>query len=207
MYCNKGKWFFPFPFYLTFFVKYDFWNKSLVSNIIYKDSRICSCFPERFYWLHNWASSSKNSKAFSISTAARQIRCKPAFFACNLHSFAIFRIAFYVCYFLSWMMSRSLTSQIITITTKSDNVIFCWELIKVYLLFSRKTCGAETVECFFVLLECSSLLLSALQQNRAKSRLLYFFYDKESVKFPSYCFLFCKTNLIFTANQSVISML
>ena len=179
----------------------------MVSNIIYKNSRICSCFPERFYWLHNWASSSKNSKAFSISTAALQFRCKPAFFACNLHSFAIFRIVFFVCYFLSWIMSRSLTSQIITITTKSDNVIFCWELIKVYLLFSRKTCGAETVECFFVLLECSSLLLSALQQNRAQSRLLYFFYDKESVKFPSYCFLFCKTNLIFTANQSVISML
>ena len=30
---------------------------------------------------------------------------------------------FYVCYFLSWIMSRSLTSQIITITTKSDDVI------------------------------------------------------------------------------------
>ena len=36
-------------FYLTFFVIYDFWNISLVSNIIYKISRICSCFPERFY--------------------------------------------------------------------------------------------------------------------------------------------------------------
>ena len=125
MYCNKGKWFFPFLFLLDFFfVIYDFWTKSLVSNIIYKNSRICSCFPERFYWLHNRASSSKNSKAFSISTAARQFRCKPNFFACNLHSFAIFRIVFfYVCYFLSWIMSRSLTSQIITITTKSDNVI------------------------------------------------------------------------------------
>ena len=88
-----------------------------------QNSRICSCFPERFYWLHNWASSSKNSKAFSISTAALQFRCKPNFFACNLHSFAIFRILFFMCYFLSWIMSRSLTSQIITITTKSDNVI------------------------------------------------------------------------------------
>ena len=88
-----------------------------------QNSRICSCFPERFYWLHNWASSSKNSKAFSISTAALQFRCKPAFFACNLHSFAIFRILFFMCYFLSWIMSRSLTSQIITITTKSDDVI------------------------------------------------------------------------------------
>ena len=125
-----------------------------------------------------------------------------------LLSLAIIRIVFLcVLFFMSWITLHSLTSQIITITTKSDKVIFCWELIKVYLLFSRKTCGAETVECFFVLLECSSLLLSALQQNRAQSRLLYFFYDKESVKFPSYCFLFCKTNLIFTANQSVISML
>ena len=125
-----------------------------------------------------------------------------------LLSLAIIRIVFLgVLFFMSWITLRSLTSQIITITTKSDNVIFCWELIKVYLLFSRKTCGAETVECFFVLLECSSLLLSALQQNRAQSRLLYLFYDKESVKFPSHCFLFCNANLIFTANQSVISML
>ena len=123
MSCNKGKWFFPFLFFTwLYFVIYDFWTKSLVSNIIYKNSRICSCFPERFYWLHNWASSSKNSKAFSISTAARQMRCKPAFFACNLNSFAIFRIVFFVCYFLSWIMSRSLISQIITMTTKSDNV-------------------------------------------------------------------------------------
>ena len=113
-----------FPFFTwLYFVIYDFWTKSLASNIIYKNSRICSCFPERFYWLHNWASSCKNSKAFSISTAALQFRCKPAFFVCNLHSFAIFRIVFFVCYFLSWIMSRSLTSQIITITTKSDNVI------------------------------------------------------------------------------------
>ena len=202
MYCNKGKWFFPFLFFTwLFFVIYDLWNISLVSNIIYKISRLCSCFPERFYWLHNWASSSKNSKTFSMSTAVHQFRCIPAFFSYNSHCF------FCVLFFMSWITLRSLTSQIITITTKSDNVIFCWELIKVYLLFSRKTCGAETVECFFVLLECSSLPLSALQQNRAQSRLLYFFYDKESVKFPSYCFLFCKTNLIFTANQSVISVL
>ena len=34
-----------------------------------------------------------------------------------------FALFFFVCYFLSWIMSRSLTSQIITITTKSDNVI------------------------------------------------------------------------------------
>ena len=136
-----------FPFFTwLYFVIYDFWTKSLVSNIIYKNSRICSCFPERFYWLHNWASSSKNSKAFSISTAALQFRCKPAFFACNLHSFAIFRIAFYVCYFLSWIMSRSLTSQIITITTKSDNVIVeDWSKKKfIYFFHETEKCRAKT---------------------------------------------------------------
>ena len=99
------------------------WNKSLVSNIIYKNSRIYSCFPGPFYWLHNWVSSSKNSKAFFISTAAHQFRSKPAFFSCNLHSFAIFGIVFLMLFFMSWIMWRSLTSQIITITTKSDNVI------------------------------------------------------------------------------------
>ena len=124
MYCNKGKWFFPFLFFTwLIFVIYDFWNKSLVSSIIFKNSRIYSCFPEHFYWLHNWVSSSKNSKAFSISTTAHYFRCKPAFFACNLHSFAIFGIVFFLCvlFFMSWIMWRSLTSQIIT--TKSDNVI------------------------------------------------------------------------------------
>ena len=131
----------------------------MVSNIIYKNSRICSCFPERFYWLHNWASSSKNSKAFSISTAARQFRCKPAFFACNLHSFAIFRFFFYVCYFLSWIMSRSLTSQIIAITTKSDNVIVeDWSKKKfIYFFHETEKCRAKTTQ-----LSVSSYFLSVL---------------------------------------------
>ena len=149
-----------FPFFTwLYFVIYDFWTKSLVSNIIYKNSRICSCFPERFYWLHNWASSSKNSKAFSISTAALQFRCKPAFFACNLHSFAIFHIAFYVCYFLSWIMSRSLTSQIITITTKSDNVIVeDWSKKKfIYFFHETEKCRAKTRQ-----LSVSSYFLSVL---------------------------------------------
>ena len=39
------------------------------------------------------------------------------------------------------------------------------------------------VECLSLFLECSSFLLSALQQNRAQSRLLCLFYDKESVKY------------------------
>ena len=82
----------------------------------------------------------------SISTAALQFRCKPAFFACNLHSFAIFRIVFFVCYFLSWIMSRSLTSQIITITTKSDNVIVEDWSKKKFLYFFHETekCRAKT---------------------------------------------------------------
>ena len=91
----------------------------MVSNIIYKILEYAlACFPERFYWLSNGASSSKNSKAFSITTAAHQFRCKLAFFVCNLHSFAILCVLFF-----SWIISRSLTSQIITINTKSDNVI------------------------------------------------------------------------------------
>ena len=39
------------------------------------------------------------------------------------------------------------------------------------------------VECLSLFLECSSRFLSALQQNRAQSRLLCLFYDKESVKY------------------------
>ena len=39
------------------------------------------------------------------------------------------------------------------------------------------------VECLSLFLECSSRFLRALQQNRAQSRLLYLFYDKESVKY------------------------
>ena len=113
---------FPF-FYLTFFGIYDLWNKSLVFNVIYKNSRIYSCFPERFYWLHNWLSCSKNSKAFSISTAVCQLRCKPAFFACNLHSFATFGIVFFLCvlFFMSRIMWRSLTSQIIAGLPRARN--------------------------------------------------------------------------------------
>ena len=47
--------------------------------------------------------------------------------------------------------------------------------------------------------ECSSRFLSALQQNRAQSRLLYLFYNKESVKFlkqtPKHYFQFSKQTL------------
>ena len=146
-----------FPFFTwLYFVIYDFWTKSLVSNIIYKNSRICSCFPERFYWLHNWASSSKNSKAFSISTAARQIRCKPAFFACNLHSFAIFRIVFFCVLFF---VLNNVTFTNVTNHNDYHKIRWrdCWGLIKVYLLFSRKKCRAKTRQ-----LSVSSYFLSVL---------------------------------------------
>ena len=132
----------------------------MVSNIIYKNSRICSFFPERFYWVHNSASSSKNWNVFSISTVAHQFRCKPAFFACNLNSFAIFRIVFFLCvFFLSWIMSRSLTSQIITITTKSDNVIVeDWSKKKfIYFFHETEKCRAKTRQ-----LSVSSYFLSVL---------------------------------------------
>ena len=52
----------------------------------------------------------------------------------------------------------------------------------------------EVVECFSLLLECYRRFLSALQQNRAQSRLLYdkesIIYDKESIIFPTHSPLF-----------------
>ena len=62
------------------------------------------------------------------------------------------------------------------------------------------------VECFFIRLQCSSQFLSALQKNRAQSRLLYLFCDIESVKFPTCYFLISKTNFIFKVIESAISM-
>ena len=53
----------------------------------------------------------------------------------------------------------------------------------------------DYISQFFPLLECSSHLLSALQQYRAQSRLLYLFYNKESVKFPRHYFQFFKQTL------------
>ena len=47
------------------------------------------------------------------------------------------------------------------------------------------------------LLECSS----ALQQNRAQSRLLCLFYNKESVKFPKHYFQFSKQTLFRSEQQ------
>ena len=58
--------------------------------------------------------------------------------------------------------------------------------------------------------ECSSRFLSALQQNTAQSRLLYLFYNKESVKFlkqtPNTTFNF-QNKLYFQSEQQCLSML
>ena len=57
----------------------------------------------------------------------------------------------------------------------------------------RKTKWRETLDylsSFSLLLECSSHFLSALQQNRAKSRLIYLLYNKEAIKFPRITFNF-----------------
>ena len=72
-----------------------------------------------------------------------------------------FALFFCVCYFLSWIMSRSLTSQIITITTKSDNVIVEDWSKKKFIYFFHETghekCRAKTTQ-----LSVSSYFLSVL---------------------------------------------
>ena len=57
--------------------------------------------------------------------------------------------------------------------------------------------------------ECSSRFLSALQQNRAQSRLLYLFYSKEFVKFPKNYIRFSKQTLFLkrTTMSSACSIL
>ena len=50
----------------------------------------------------------------------------------------------------------------------------------------------DVVECFSLLLGCCSRFLKALQQNRARSRRLYLFGDKESVKFHTHYFIIFK---------------
>ena len=62
----------------------------------------------------------------------------------------------------------------------------------------------DVFECFWLLLECYSRFLSALQQNRAQSRLLCLFYNKESVKFPKNYFQFSKQTL-FPKRTTVLS--
>ena len=49
--------------------------------------------------------------------------------------------------------------------------------------------------------------LSALQQNRALSRLLYLFYSKESMKFSMHCFQFSKKLKVINYDWSLIGAL
>ena len=65
----------------------------------------------------------------------------------------------------------------------------------------------DVIECFSSLLSCFSRFLRPLQQNRTQSRLLYLFYNKESVKFPRALLSLFKINFNSKANNSVISML
>ena len=126
-----------------------------------------ACFPERFSWLSNWASSSKNSKAFSISTAAHQFRCKPAFFVCNLNSFTNIMCVI----FLSWIISRSLTSQIITINTKSDNVIVeDWSIARFICFFYERRVEQKRDSWVFLPTSWGVWLIVAGRGSRVQSR-------------------------------------
>ena len=113
-------------------------------------------FQSGFIASRNWASSSKNSKAFSTSTAAHQFRCKPAFFVCNLPSFAIFH-SFFLC--VLFFVLNNVTFTNVTNHNDYHKIRWrnCWGLIKVYLLFSRKKCRAKTRQ-----LSVSSYFLSVL---------------------------------------------
>ena len=120
-----------------------------------------------------------------------------------------FTVFFYVCYFLSWIMSRSPTSQIITITTKSDDVIVeDWSRF-IYFYHERSVEQKRDSRVFlptsWVFWPLSKRFTT--EESTVKASLIYLFYDKESVKLPTHCFLFPKTNFIFTANQSVVNML
>ena len=152
MYCNKGKWFFPFLFLLNlFFVIYDFWNKSLVSNIIYKNSRICSSLFSRALLLTLVIEQAvlKTRKLFLYQLLHINLDV-------NLLSLCVTYILslYCVCYFLSWIMSRSLTSQIITIATKSDNVIVeGWSIARFIHYYQER--GAEQKRDSWVFLPTS----------------------------------------------------
>ena len=70
----------------------------------------------------------------------------------------------------------------------------CWGLIKVYLLFSRKKCRTkkETVECFFLLLECCSLFLSSTEHSQG---FFICFTIKNPLNSPRIAFYFPKQTL------------
>ena len=137
MYCNKRKGFFPFLFLLNFFfVIYDFWNKSLVSNIIDKNSWICLSLFSRAVLLTPVIEQAalKTRKLFLYQLLHISLDV-------NLLSLCVTYILslYYVCHFFSWIISRSLTSQIITINTKSDNVIVeDWSIARLICFFYER---------------------------------------------------------------------
>ena len=86
-----------------------------------------------------------------------------------------------------------------------DCALFCCKAHRKWL--ERKRSVGETqdiVKCFSALLEFSNCFLSALQQNRPQSRLLYLFCNRESIKFPMHYFQFSKQTL-FSIQTAVLS--
>ena len=75
-------------------------------------------------------------------------------------------------------------------------VLFCYKARRKRPEYEKSVGRNTRLRLVFLptLLKCSSRFefLSALQQNRAQSRLLYLFYNKESVKFPTHYFQFSK---------------
>ena len=72
------------------------------------------------------------------------------------------------------------------------------KFVFVFLLYNK----IEHSSVVYCSLFTSSLFLRALQQNRAQTRLLYLFYNKESIKFPTYYFQFSKQSLFAERKQS-----
>ena len=97
--------------------------------------------------------------------------------------------------------------EIAPLTNREALTVHCSVLKHAGSGYSTKEVKGETldyVSCFYPLLKCSSRFLRALQQNREKSRLLYLFYNKESVKFPTHSFQFSKQTL-FPMRRTVSS--
>ena len=141
-----------------FFVIYDFWNKSLVSNIIYKNSRICS---------------SLFSRAVLLTPVIEQaaLKTRKLFPHQLLHiNLDVNLLSLYVTYILSLYFAVFFLCVLffvlnnVTFTNVTNHNDYhkirwrdCWGLIKVYLLFSRKKCRAKTRQ-----LSVSSYFLSVL---------------------------------------------
>ena len=103
---------------------------------------------------------------------------------------------------LSWLHVISPVNQLLWIgelTNREALTVLCSVVGHAGNGSSTKEVYGETrdvFECFSPLLESSDRFLSALQQNSTQSRLLYLFYNKESVKFSAHYFQFLKYILI-----------